>query len=1133
METNPRNRSGKLPARCPNASRLALALGVAFAVLCAAPRAVSSEEAEGTHAVHLFLSASDARGPQGFVRVINHSARAGEVSIRAFDDDGSPRGPLTLTIGAGEAVHFNSGDLENGNPAKGLSGRTDAGEGHWRLELSSGLDIEVLSYVRTADGFLTAMHDTAPAEGGRHRVAIFNPASNRSRVSLLRLANPGEEAAEVSIAGVDDDGASPGAGATAKVPAGGARTYTAAELESGGAEGLSGSIGDGSGKWRLVVESERPVVAMSLLSSPTGHLTNLSTVPDGGSGGRHAVSLFPAASDPKRRQGFVRVVNRSGRSGEVSIRAFDDDGSPRGPLTLTIGADETVHFNSDDLENGNPGKALSGSTGAGEGHWRLELSSGLDVEVLSYVRTADGFLTAMHDTAPEEGGRHRVAFFNPGSNRTRVSLLRLVNPGEEAAEVSIAGVDDDGAAPGGGATATVPAGGARTYTAAELESGGAEGLSGSIGDGSGKWRLTVRADRPILVMSLLSSPKGHLTNLSTAPGRGAGPPDVVPPGDSAPPPPLAPDPADLARRAEGFRSDEFARNPSLYYLNAHWAYARGLDGSGETTGMVDTGLYAAHREFAGRLHDETVYTVVHDVSIDARINDHYTEYLEVGEKDPATAYPHVAPDPNVHCEGVFCRFHQYNHGTLMASLAVGARNHAGAHGMAFGAELLFRPFRQYGPNATIGTLYYHPPGDIVWRHLISYHQVVRQVGDLAPIVSNAWLTGDSTFWVDPAWGTDYHPFHEVLPPRYVRYQRDRPATEQALVLWSAGNRPLAAGPLVDGAAVPSVSERQLRALSGGRRGLADLLLTDEERAGISAAEALRRAERALEALRRRWLAVVAVVDDESSWERWQEHADCASSGATDASAAAGECAVDWTIAASSRCGYASDWCVAAGPTWGGVKTSFVEPPQPTGFHSRPEPFRTSEAVSAASGALAVLMQAYRGADGRLTVPTSTLLERLGDTARRDLFDPAARRGPDSRNELLREEDMIRALIRHAGASDRDLRELIDTARAELNGAPPAVGAAADRLWILNRLVDYQGTIDTGAIRDMLNAAAGDRTRANDLLAQLIRQIEWIDEQLRRRGRTKNTATDDDVREIAITSLIGHGLIDLKAATAPR
>ena len=70
-----------------------------------------------------------------------------------------------------------------------------------------------------------------------------------------------------------------------------------------------------------------------------------------------------------------------------------------------LGAGETVHFNSDDLELGNPRKGLTGSTGAGAGAWRLALKSELDLEVLSYIRTEDGFLTAMHDLAPVGRGR--------------------------------------------------------------------------------------------------------------------------------------------------------------------------------------------------------------------------------------------------------------------------------------------------------------------------------------------------------------------------------------------------------------------------------------------------------------------------------------------------------------------------------------------------------------------------------------------------------------------------------------------------------------------------------------------------------------------------------------------------------
>ena len=64
-----------------------------------------------------------------------------------------------------------------------------------------------------------------------------------------------------------------------------------------------------------------------------------------------------------------------------------------------------AHFNSNDLEQGNVGKGLTGSTGAGEGDWRLELSSDADIEVLSYIRTTDGFLTAMHDVAPVSPAR--------------------------------------------------------------------------------------------------------------------------------------------------------------------------------------------------------------------------------------------------------------------------------------------------------------------------------------------------------------------------------------------------------------------------------------------------------------------------------------------------------------------------------------------------------------------------------------------------------------------------------------------------------------------------------------------------------------------------------------------------------
>ena len=475
------------------------------------------------HVVPMFPTASD-RVRQGFVRIINHSPRAGEVHIEAYDDGGTRFAPVILGIDADETVHFNSADLEAGNAAKGLAVGTGPGVGDWWLALSSDLDIEVLSYIRTPDdGFLTSMHDVVPPDAdGDYRVAIFNPGSNADQVSRLRLVNAGEQAAEVTITGVDDHGASPGGEVRVSVPAGAARTLAADELESGA--GIQGALGNGAGKWALRVQSEAPVLVMSLLQSPTGHLTNLSTAPDNVDAGVHPVPLFPAASDRLGRQGFVRVINRSALAGDVTVAAFDDTDRDFGSVTLSLDANETVHFNSDDLEVGNADKGLSGSTGAGEGDWRLELSSDLDIEVLAYIRTtSDGFLTAMHDTVSREGDQHRVAIFNPGSNVGQVSRLRLVNAGDDPADVTIAGVDDGGAASSGGSVAvSVPAGVSRTLTAQELEAGG-DGFEGELGNGAGKWRLVVESEQPIVVSSLLSSPTGHLTNLSTAPAANFAP----------------------------------------------------------------------------------------------------------------------------------------------------------------------------------------------------------------------------------------------------------------------------------------------------------------------------------------------------------------------------------------------------------------------------------------------------------------------------------------------------------------------------------------------------------------------------------------------------------------------------------
>ncbi len=230
------------------------------------------------------------------------------------------------------------------------------------------------------------------------------------------------------------------------------------------------------------------------------------------------VPLFLSASalETDGRQGFVRVFNRSGRSGEVRITATDDSGEQAGPVTLSIGEAETRPFNSQDLEQGNAEKGLSGGIGTGMGDWRLEFDSELDIEVAAYVRTNDRFLTSMHDLVVVEDrtGAHHVPVFNPASNTNQRSMLRLINPDRnQSLNVTITGYDDDGEEGQASIELTLLPGAVRTLDADQLENGDPN-LTGGLGDGQGKWRLFIEADGEMHVVNLLDSVSGDLTNLS-------------------------------------------------------------------------------------------------------------------------------------------------------------------------------------------------------------------------------------------------------------------------------------------------------------------------------------------------------------------------------------------------------------------------------------------------------------------------------------------------------------------------------------------------------------------------------------------------------------------------------------------
>ena len=479
-----------------------------------------------SHRVPLFLARGDGRERQSVLRLV-HPMDGSPAHVEAFDSLGKKHGTTTLSTREALSRHrpepsrkavaqFSSSDLEDGNDDAGLSRGVGQGSSDWHLKIWAN-DVKVRSYVRHADGFLTSMHDVAGRrEDGAYAVPFFNPADNTRQRSVLRLVNPGTQASEVRIVGIDDAGASPGGGARLSIEPGGVRELSAAELEAG-TSGLSGALGNGHGRWRLAVSADQPLLVASLLESANGRLANLSTMPDNKERGAegattHHVPLFLSANDEWNRHSFLRIVNKSAVAATVHIRPFDDTDRDYGSVSLSVAAGEAAEFDSHHLEAG--GGGLSSGVGAGEGDWRLEVESTANIDVLAYVHHADDFLTAMHDMVRGTNGRHVVPIFNPADD-DQSSLLRLVNPRGEDAEVSIRGFDDRGTA-SRSVRLVVPAGRSRTISAQELEAGH-EFLEGALGDGEGMWRLVVRANVQIQVMSLLEGPAGHLTNLSTTP----------------------------------------------------------------------------------------------------------------------------------------------------------------------------------------------------------------------------------------------------------------------------------------------------------------------------------------------------------------------------------------------------------------------------------------------------------------------------------------------------------------------------------------------------------------------------------------------------------------------------------------
>ena len=207
-------------------------------------------------------------------------------------------------------------------------------------------------------------------------------------------------------------------------------------------------------------------------------------------------------------QSFLRIINPSDSEASITVRGIDDSGTQSsGNIMISLGPNQSTNFRSEFFEDGNE-SLFDGALGDGEGNWRLLVTSDQDIRVMGLFRTPQGFLNTLHDNTSNAGGTiHTVSFLNPGSNSNQVSFLRLNNLEPTSNTFVITGIDDDGDTSDGSHEIVVGPNGSAEWTAAELEAAG-------LGDGKGKWRLTITSTGLSSVQSLLQAPDNFLSNLS-------------------------------------------------------------------------------------------------------------------------------------------------------------------------------------------------------------------------------------------------------------------------------------------------------------------------------------------------------------------------------------------------------------------------------------------------------------------------------------------------------------------------------------------------------------------------------------------------------------------------------------------
>ena len=204
-----------------------------------------------------------------------------------------------------------------------------------------------------------------------------------------------------------------------------------------------GRVGDGSGNWRLELDTDLDIEALAYIRTPQGFLTGVHDVVEGASM-RWRVHFFNPASNLGKKS-LLRVINASGIETEVEIEGRDDVGaSGESKVQFTLPADGARMLSAQDLEGGYSATEsesefeFDGSFGDGTRKWQLFVSAGRPIHVMSLMLSSDGLLSNLSTVtrddiirgtagADELRGGNSDDVIDPGDNGADSDELDIVH----------------------------------------------------------------------------------------------------------------------------------------------------------------------------------------------------------------------------------------------------------------------------------------------------------------------------------------------------------------------------------------------------------------------------------------------------------------------------------------------------------------------------------------------------------------------------------------------------------------------------------------------------------------------------------------------------------------------------------